>query len=92
MGMEYPMNVMHFEKEFGTEESCQKYLFNLKFKEGFVCESCGCNEYWITKEYVYICRDCRKHIHLKAGTIFQDSQKPLSLWFRAIWWVTTQKN
>jgi transposase-like protein len=27
-----------------------------------------------------------------AGTIFQDTHTPLTLWFRAIWWVTTQKN
>ncbi len=27
-----------------------------------------------------------------AGTIFQDSRKPLRLWFRAIWHVTSQKN
>jgi transposase-like protein len=27
-----------------------------------------------------------------AGTIFQDSRKPLPLWFRAIWWVVSQKN
>ena len=27
-----------------------------------------------------------------GGTIFQDSRKPLTLWFRAMWWVTSQKN
>jgi len=27
-----------------------------------------------------------------AGTIFQDTHKPLTVWFRAIWWVTGQKN
>jgi transposase-like protein len=27
-----------------------------------------------------------------AGTIFQDTHKPLTLWFRAVWWVVTQKN
>jgi transposase-like protein len=27
-----------------------------------------------------------------AGTIFQDSRLPLTLWFRAAWWVTSQKN
>jgi transposase-like protein len=27
-----------------------------------------------------------------AGTIFQDSRLPLMLWFRAVWWVTSQKN
>jgi len=27
-----------------------------------------------------------------AGTIFQDSHMPLTVWFRAIWWVTSQKS
>jgi transposase-like protein len=27
-----------------------------------------------------------------AGTIFQDTRKPLVLWFRAMWYVTSQKN
>jgi transposase-like protein len=27
-----------------------------------------------------------------AGTIFQDTRKPLTDWFRAMYWVTTQKN
>jgi len=27
-----------------------------------------------------------------AGTIFQDTHKPLTMWFRAIWWITGQKN
>ena len=27
-----------------------------------------------------------------AGTIFEGTRKPLVLWFRAIWWVTSQKN
>ena len=27
-----------------------------------------------------------------SGTIFQDTRKPLRLWFRAIWHVTSQKN
>lgn len=29
---------------------------------------------------------------MTAGTIFQDTRSPLVLWFRAIWWVTSQKN
>ena len=29
---------------------------------------------------------------LVAGTIFQDTRTPLPVWFRAMWWVTTQKN
>ena len=29
---------------------------------------------------------------MTAGTVFQDSRLPLTLWFRAAWWGTTQKN
>jgi transposase-like protein len=30
-------------------------------------------------------------VSVTAGTIFQGTRKPLTLWFRAIWWVTSQK-
>lgn len=29
---------------------------------------------------------------MKAGTLFQDTHKPLQLWFHAIWYVVSQKN
>lgn len=29
---------------------------------------------------------------MTAGTIFENTRKPLTLWFRAIWYVTSQKN
>jgi transposase-like protein len=38
-----------------------------------------------------ICRACEYHGSVTAGTLFQDVRKPLRLWFRAMWFVTTQK-
>ena len=38
------------------------------------------------------CGDCGHQTSVTAGTIFQDTRKPLSQWFRVIWWVTSQKN
>lgn len=35
---------------------------------------------------------CGCQTSVAAGTIFQDTRTPLPVWFRAIWWVTTQKN
>jgi transposase-like protein len=35
---------------------------------------------------------CDGQISVTAGTIFQDTRKPLRLWFRAIWYVVNQKN
>ena len=39
-----------------------------------------------------ICRACRYQGSVTAGTIFQDTRKPLRMWFRAAWHVTSQKN
>jgi len=38
------------------------------------------------------CTACQYKASLTAGTIFQDTRKPLTLWFRTIWWVVSQKN
>ena len=38
------------------------------------------------------CGECGRQTSVIAGTIFQDTRKPLSAWFRAMYWVTTQKN
>ena len=39
-----------------------------------------------------MCRDCGHQASVTAGTIFQGTHMPLVPWFRAIWWVVSQKN
>jgi transposase-like protein len=41
---------------------------------------------------LWLCGGCRRQTSVTAGTIFQDSHLPLSVWFRAMWYVTSQKN
>ena len=38
------------------------------------------------------CRSCAGSTSLTAGTVFQDTRKPLRMWFLAMWFVTSQKN
>ena len=38
------------------------------------------------------CGVCGYQSSVTAGTIFQDTRKPLTVWFRAMWAVTSQKN
>jgi len=89
---EYPMTFREFIKRFSTEDQCREYLFKIRFAEGFVCPKCKHNEYWEIGDALYTCRKCRHQTSVIAGTIFQDTRKPLLDWFVAIWWVTTQKN
>lgn len=41
---------------------------------------------------LFQCCSCRRQVSATAGTIFQDTRKPLVMWFRAMWYVTSQKN
>ena len=88
----YPRTILEFERRFGTEEACHKYLFDLRWPEGFRCPRCGHNEAWSTSRALYRCRLCDFQTSVIAGTIFQDTPKPLWLWFRAMWYVVSQKN
>lgn len=88
---DYPKTVLEFEERFATEESCREYLFDLRWAEGFCCPRCAHGEAWVTGRGHYRCCVCQLQTSVTAGTIFQDTRKPLRLWFRAIWYVVSQK-
>jgi len=90
---EYPMTFEEFTMKFATEEQCRDYLYQLRGLEGFVCPKCKqTTKAWAVGDTLYTCANCRHQTSVIAGTIFQDTRKPLKVWFTAIWWVTTQKN
>jgi transposase-like protein len=47
---------------------------------------------WSMRSGRWQCAGCGRQASVTAGTIFQDTRTPLTVWFRAMWWVTTQKN
>lgn len=89
---DYPRTLLELEKRFSTDEECRAYLFTLRWPDGFVCPRCGGRQAWAMHRGLWLCRTCRHQASVTAGTIFQDSRLPLTLWFRAIWYVTSQKN
>lgn len=89
---DYPLNLTEFEKEFNTEDQCREYLFKLRWEDGYHCPRCQCDKAWQVSGVKYKCHNCGYQTSVIAGTIFQDTHKPLTLWFRAIWYVTSQKN
>jgi len=88
---DYPRNQSEFDRRFATEEACRDYLVALRWPEGFECPRCGGQEAGRTRRGLLMCRGCRYQASVTAGTIFQDSRKPLTLWFRAIWAITGYK-
>ena len=88
---DYPQTLMEFEARFSTEESCRDYLFRMRWPEGFSCPRCSYEKAWPIATTLFQCAKCRYRTSVIAGTIFQDTKKPLRLWFRAIWHLTSQK-
>jgi transposase-like protein len=85
------MTFDEFIKRFMTEEQCREYLYRLRCAEGFVCPKCEHGKAWKVGDMLYECAKCGRQSSVIAGTIFQDTRKPLRTWFTAIWWITTQK-
>jgi len=88
---EYPRNLTELEANFTTEEACRAYLARLRWPAGFRCAHCGSGKAWPVRG-LWECAGCGYQTSVTAGTIFQDTRTPLPVWFRAMWWVTTQKN
>jgi len=92
MTEDFPADLLEFEAQFGSETACREYLLRLRWPEGFICPRCQSHSAWSAQRNRLICAACRYQASVTAGTIFQDTHKPLRLWFRAMWHVTTQKN
>ena len=88
---DYPRTILEFEQRFATDEACRAYLFQMRWPGGFCCPRCGHDVAWRTQRGLYRCGHCDLQVSVTAGTVFQDTKKPLRLWFRAMWYVTSQK-
>jgi transposase-like protein len=89
---DYPRTLAELEARFSSEEECRKYLFQLRWPEGFKCPSCGGGKAWPVRKMLYQCASCNRQASVIAGTIFEGTRTPLVIWFRAIWWIVSQKN
>lgn len=89
---DYPRTLLEFEERFSSEQACRAYLAGLRWPAGFRCPRCGGDQAWARRNGLYECGNCALQTSVTAGTIFQDTKKPLRLWFRAMWHVTNQKH
>ncbi len=92
MAEDYPRTLVELEHRFSSEDACRAYLAALRWPDGVICPRCGGKTGWTMSRALWLCATCRHQASVTAGTIFQDSRLPLTLWFRAMWHVVSQKN
>ena len=91
-GTDYPETYQDLLSWFPDDQACLDYLAKLRWPQGFICPVCKATEYWRTAKDLWMCQDCARRTSVTAGTIFHRTRTPLSTWFAAIWFVTSQKN
>jgi len=91
-GLHYPGSYGELQAWFPNDTACLDYLDWLRWPDGFVCPHCGCVDGWKMAGALWRCSDCRRRVSSTAGTIFQDTRTPLTIWFAAAWSLTAQKN
>ena len=89
---DYPRTLRELESRFSTDQACREYLARLRWPDGETCPACKGTQGWWTARGLWMCAACGQQVSVTAGTIFQDTRSPLTIWFRAIWWVVSQKN
>ena len=92
MHEDFPKSEIEFDQRFSDPDTCYEYLAKTRWPNGFVCEKCGHNAFWISAKHIYICTKCEHQYSLTAGTIMHRTRKPITYWFKAMWWFTTRKS
>jgi len=79
-----------FDKQFPDELSCRQFLTEMRWPTGVECPRCGNRNVYTLKArpFYWLCKaaDCGGkngyRFSVLTGTIFQDTKKPLKLWFK----------
>jgi transposase-like protein len=93
----HQMTIGQFERLFTNEEACGKYLVARRWPDGVRCPRCGNAKVFAvsTMTFKWQCYKCApdsgyRFSHI-AGTIFENTNKPLRDWFRVTHLMLTSK-
>ena len=94
----HQMTIPEFERMFPDETACAAYLVAHRWPDGVKCPRCGLCEKIaavVTMPFKWQCYSCSpdtgyRFSHI-AGTVFENTNKPLRDWFRVIHMMMTSK-
>lgn len=89
-----PFSVREFFARFPNDDACLEHIMVVRYGTRHTCNKCGVVDatfHRLEKRPAYACAHCGAHVYPCAGTVFQDSKTPLTVWFYAIYlFVTTR--
>ena len=92
MAQQQELSILEFKNKYGSEDACRKHLFKNKWPKGFICEKCGCVDYYyIETRKSYECKGCCYQASVTSNTIMHKTHTALEKWFWAIYLVARDK-
>jgi len=90
-----PMTLAELERKFPTEGACKSYLQARRWPQGVSCPRCK-NEkvYELEREFHWQCENCAPdgyRFSVLVGTIFENTNVKLPVWFKVIYLMLTSK-
>ncbi len=88
---DFPRTLPEFQRRFGTEGACAKYLYDSRWPGGFRCPACGdWAFYYIPTRRLFQCKRYGHQTSLTAGTVMHRTKVPVCTWFYGAYLTTTQ--
>lgn len=83
-----------FQEKYPNEDACLDKIFQMRFSDLKFCPECAAETTFhrVKKRKCYECKWCGYQIFPMAGTVFEDTKTPLTLWFHAIYLMTASRN
>ena len=92
----HQISITQFEELFPDEDACREYLALNRWPDGVQCPRCGNDHIYALESRAqhWQCQNCSEQgyrFSVLVGTIFENSNKPLRVWFRVMHLVLTSK-
>ena len=89
---DFPKTATEFEERFATEDDCRAYWVEARWGGEPACARCGCKRVWTIRDgTTFECAECDHQTSLTSGTVLEKTRKPLKMWFRAVFEISTRR-
>ena len=86
------LTIFEFQERFPDDDSCFKYLIELKWGQGFVCPHCGHTKYCkARRKYDRQCTSCRRSSSPTSQPLFHKLKFPILKAFYIAYYVSTSR-
>ena len=89
---DFPKTATEFEARFATEADCRAYWIEARWGGKPACARCASTRVWSERDgFLFECADCGHQTSLTSGTLLEKTRKPLKMWFRAVFEISTRR-